>query len=505
MADKPRDRKQLLFRNSVYSLISWLLPISLALIVTPIIVRRMGNEAYGLYVVILGFISYSFSLGIGKTAAKYVSEYRASGETEKISETISSIVWISLLFGLVVIAIMSMSADYIVVNILQISADFRSTAVVALYFASFTILITMISQIFQFILQGIQRFDRYLLLTNLSGLLLNLGSVLLVIKGYGVLALVAWNAVVISIVGFLFYLSARRLLPEFKMRIKIKSDVWGTAIRYALSIVVYQSIGNILILFERAWIVRKFGTEALTFYVVPMALCFYFHGIIGSLSVVLFPAVNELLLDKERLTRLYRTASKVIVTMTAFFVVTIFFEGKIFLDVWMKGDFAAASYSILVIHSLTFAVLAITNVAWQTTESFGFARLNAIVTVLWLVISVPLMLLLAVQWQSTGIAFARFVGVLAYLPLIVFVEHRFLGGIFFGYWWRTLIRLVSATIAAGGIELLILSGLAPGWTSLTLAGLAGAVTFTSALLVLGYLDGDEKAVLYGLILRVRQT
>ena len=66
MPDEPLNRRKRLVKNGVFSALSWFFPLLLAFIVTPIVVRGLGGELYGLYAVILGFISYSFTFGIGK-------------------------------------------------------------------------------------------------------------------------------------------------------------------------------------------------------------------------------------------------------------------------------------------------------------------------------------------------------------------------------------------------------------------------------------------------------
>lgn len=503
MVAEPASRKHTLFKNGVYSMLSWLLPLFLALVATPIIVRGLGEETYGLYALILGFISYSFSFGIGKTAAKYVAEYRSTGETEKIAEIISSILWISVGFGLIAVIVIGFTANYLVVNVLGISPLQQATAVVALYLAGVTILVTMLSQVFQFVIQGLQRFDRFLLLTNLSGLLLNLGSVAIVLRGYGVVELLAWNLIVVLVVGLMFYLVARRLLPEFTFRFAIDRELWRSALKYAFSIIIYQAFGNMLLLFERAWIVRKFGTKTLTFYIVPMTLCFYFHAFISSLVLVLFPVVNELLADREKLVRLYRMSSKIIITLTAFFVITSIVAGKVFLGVWMGDRFAQASYEILVLHVCTFAVLSVTIVAWQITESFRAAWLNALATILWLAVSIPLMISFSDEWQTVGVAFARLIGGLAYLPLIFYVEQKILGGITLKFWPPVLLRITLAAGLAGAAEWLLLGQIAGSWITLAIVGGAGASVYLATLFIAGFFEAEEKNALLVIVRRVR--
>jgi O-antigen/teichoic acid export membrane protein len=500
MKTEPQGRARRLLQNGFYSVLSWAMPLILAVVVTPIVVKGLGNEVYGLYAVILGFVSYSFSFGVGRAATKYVAEFRAAGEHERVAEIISSVLWISVGFGLLAVCIITLTVKYLVANVLLISQEMQPIAVNALYIASVTILIAMLSQVFQSVLQGLQRFDRFLLLTNINSFLLAIGSVVIVIQGYGVIVLLLWNLILSFVMGLTFYFVVKRLLPELTFTLKVSSENWKTALRYALSIVAFQIFGNMLLLFERGWIVHKFGTETLAYYVVPMMLCFYFHNFISSLVLVLFPMVNELLDNKEKLIRLYRTSSKIILILTAFFVVTSITVGRQFLSVWMDDHFAAVSYPIFVMHVGTFAVLSIVTVAWQTIESFRAATINAFITFLLFVITVPLMIVFADWQQAKGVALARFVGILIFFALIWIAEKKFLKQTG-SFWPGVVIRIVIATAFSGVAEWITVSLFEEGWIAIVAATLLGGIVFVTALITTRFVDEEEKEALKSLVFR----
>lgn len=495
MTDKPHSRKRRIAANTVFSLISWFFPLAVSFFATPIIVRGLGNENYGLYALITGFISYSFGFGIGKTAAKYVSEYKASGETEKISEVLSAIFWFSLAIGMFGTTIIAIFARFIASEVLQIPPDMLATATIALYLASGTIVVYMLSQVFQFSLQGLHRFDKYSILMNLYGILLNGGSIAIVWNGGEVLALLCWNLFVVCLICILFYISAKRLLPEARIRFRIEREMTVSVLKYGASIIMYQVFANLLLVFERGWITRKFGPEALTFYVVPMSLGIYLHGFTSTLILVLFPFVNELLADKEKLTMLYQKASKIVIAVIAFCVTTLICGGKLFLGVWISREFAAESYVVLAVHVITFGLLAIVSISWQLAEGFGRASLNALCTFAWVAISVPLMILAAGYWHNEGIAVARLIGVLATLPLVFYIEKRFLEHIAWKFWLRMLASIMAAVILTSFIEIHIFSRFDQSWLILILGALAGAGGYALVLLALGYLTREERGML----------
>lgn len=503
MPNDAPDRRMRHFKNSIYGLLSWLFPIIPSIVVTPILVKSLGNEIYGLYIVVLGFISYFFTAGIGKAAAKYIAEYRSSGETEKISDVVSSTLMLSISLGLLGTGLTVLFARVIVADILLISPELQAEAILAVYLACATILVSTTSQIFQLILQGLQRFDKFLLLTNLSSFLLSLGSIALVLAGYSILALLIWTLIVAFIIGFISITQATRLLPEFRFSFRVRSDAWRSVWRYAASIIAYQICGNLLLLFERGWIVRKFGAEALTFYAVPMMLAMYIHLFTSSLILALFPAVNELLLERDKLIILYQKTSKFILMLIVFAVLSALIGGRLFLGLWISEEFANISYSLLVIHVLTFAVVAMNTIVWQIAESFKFAFLNALATLAWMALSIPLMVLLSDGYQSRGVALARFAGIIVFIPLIYYVEKRFLGGIFWRFWASISIKILVAAVLAAAAEASIIYGFEKSWLAFLLGTAVGAVVYGLTLITLGLFEADEKQLLRNLFVKFR--
>lgn len=483
------------FKNSVYGLLSWLLPIVPAFLATRIVVHKLGNEEYGVLVALIGFISYFFTTAIGKVAAKYVAEYTATGHEEKISAVISG----TLIFGfgttLVGLLATVFLARFIVERVLFIEQRLQDEAVTGLYIASATIITIVIGQVFQLVLQGLHRFDRFLLLANLSTASFSLGSIALVMLGYGVVAILWWNLATWLIVCTASYIAAKRALPEFRFTINIGSETFRLVASYGLSLMAYQLFGNVLLLFERGWIMRQFGAAELTFYVIPMSLAMYVHMFVASLVLAMFPKVNELLDRPEQLARLYTRATKIVVAIVFFATACSVGGGYAFIKLWLGETYADESYVLLVIHTVTFAILAVHTVAWQIAESFRSARVNAIATFVWMLIGVSLMITLSSSMNSLGVAIGRLAGVIVFLAAIIYTEHRFLGGVVYKFWAATLSRTTFAAVLATA---LLIGGLwltANSWFGLSLGVLLGGASYVGFLLLTGYLDSDEKRIL----------
>ena len=180
---------QSIFRNVLYGFSTWILPFILSFISTPIILKSLGDEDYGIYALVLGLVAYSFNLNFGRAITKYIAEYRASGETEKIRDVISATLFINLVVGFIVIIAFFLTAEYLVVDVFQIKAENRDATIFSIYVAGLTIFFLLINQIFNSILQGIHRFDVYSKITNFNSVAVISGNKLLAYNKYNLLIL----------------------------------------------------------------------------------------------------------------------------------------------------------------------------------------------------------------------------------------------------------------------------------------------------------------------------
>jgi O-antigen/teichoic acid export membrane protein len=359
----------------------------------------------------------------------------------------------------------------------------------------------MLSQVFQFVLQGLHRFDNYTALTNLSGLLLGVGNIVLALNGFGVTALLAWNLLVVATIGVLFYIRAKHLLPSISLGTNMPRSMMGRVVRYAGNTLLFQIFANVVFIFERTWVTRKFGTDGLTYYYVPMLLPIYMHGFLGSLVQATFPVVNEILDQRDRVAQLYRRANKVILAIVVFSITNFIVCGALFLKLWINADLAANSYRMLIPHGLTYGVIALGIMTFQIAESYRGPLLNVIWTASWALIAIPLMILVAGQWQSEGVAWARVAASLGMFPAIAYAESSYLGGIQWRFWLTSALRTLVAGGAMAAVEYFILAMLGDSYLSLVLAGGAGTLVFGSLLALSGFFTHEDREVIRRNLLR----
>lgn len=482
-------------KNSLYTFLSWLVPLGLTFFATPFIVRKLGNVEYGLYALMLGFIAYGFTFNIGRAVTKYVVEYNARDEIENVTKMISATFFIGLAIGTFGALILYFGADFFVRHILLIEDSASSLeAIRGLHLVAISIWFLIIGQVFIAVVQATHRFDVYSLIASLTNILFILGNVLLVWFGFGFLYLLFWNVITnaVNALGFFYY--ARKLQPGTSITFGFDKKMLKLSLMYGLSVVGSQLFGNILFIYERIVITRIEGTEKLTNYVVPITIAIYLHSFIGSLTLNLMAYSSELFANKQtgELEHIYKRASKIIVALVFFMVVTLSVGGKYFLTNWIGAEFAEASYHTFIIQLCTFGMLAILIVAWQFIEGYGLPVYNTISVVGWVIISLPLMPLLTSQYGIFGTSLARFIGEITMPIAFCFIERKIFGRILFSFWLKTLTIISLCALISGFAEYYLLQNLPVNWFSFAaVVGVCGII-FVTGLLVTSYFSTEEK-------------
>lgn len=498
---RPSQSGKNIIRNVFYGSMTWFLPLCLSFVATPVIVRSLGNNDYGIYALVLGFIGYSFTFSFGKAITKYIAEYRNTSDSEKITDVISTSIILNCVVGLAGVIVICLISPWLVRDVFQIETASQENAITALYVGSSVIFVSMLNTLFGSMLQGLHRFDIYSKIFTASGFVSIVGNLILALMGFGMVTLLIWNLLTLAIFGAAYAVAAKRYLPEFKLKFSIDRFTVRAVIGYNAGIVGYQLIANILLLFERGWITQRLGSESLTYYVVPMTLGMYLHGFIASLAQVLFPLASELNNDREKLLKLYTKATKIISMISVFVMMTVIVNAKLFLHLWIGDSFVTHSSDLLILQIITFGLAAILTVSWQMTEGLGYPHYNLGLIIICLIISVSLMLVLTDNYGNYGIAIARMAGFGTIFLSIFIVERLFFKHIQIAFWLRNIFCLGIAAFMAVIGEYLITAYLPQSWPTLFISAGIGGTLYILVLLLLNFVSEDEKLLINSLLKR----
>lgn len=484
-------------RSALFGFVSWVLPLGLTFFATPLVVHRLGVEEYGLYALVLGFLSYSFGFSVGRAITKYVAEYRASGQTELIREVLAATLLINFIVGLAGALILCFFARFIVVGLFDIKPDLQENAVVAFYIASATIFFGMQAQVFSGVIQAVHRLDVYSVISTIISISGIVGNIIIAFLGFGVKELLIWSMLNTVLSCVLYYLAGKRLLPEAKWGIKCSRKIITLVAKFAAGTSTNQLIFNFLLLFERGLITRQLGTENLTYYVVPMNLTGQIHIFCSSLLLMIFPLASELgaRLEMERLRLIYEQTSRYIFAIVTFIVISMSICGFEFFKLWLGQSFAEKTYYIVIIQAVTFGTMAVSIIAWQIMEGLGNTRNNALISIPWAALSLILMLILIPFFKLEGVGLGRMFGCAALIIYILFVEKKIFGKTLWLFWRRVVLLIFFPAVIAGATELISLQYIIKGWIGLFLACGLGAAVYLVLLFATKFLTFEDRIIL----------
>lgn len=497
----PNTAGKSIFKNVLYGFSTWFLPLGLGFLATPLIVRTLGNQDYGIYALVLSVIGYTFNLNFGRAVTKYVAEYRANGEVKKIRSVVSASLFINFFFGLAGVLLIVFSAKWLVSDVIQIAEADRDRTVYALYVAALAVFSLVISQIFSAILQGIYRFDVYSKILNFNNLATLAGNLFLAYNDFGLIYLLIWNLFTNIIALILFVVSAKRLLPEFKLIGRWQPGFLKLVLRYSIGIVIYQIAGNFIMLFERGWITRYLGTENLTYYVVPMSLSFYIHGFVTSIIMMVFPLASELQDNREKLLRLYLKATKIVCFFVVFLATLLIVESRLFLTLWMGAEFAEKTFLLLMIHTVTFSLLSIQGVSWQMVEGLGQPSYNTFIFMICLVINICILVVFTESHGNLGAAVARLAGFGTMFFSVFYVEKWVFKAVQIKFWLSIGLRLAAASIISGFIQYVIIQQFSASWLIFLSAAGIGGIVYCLVLGLFGFVTKEERELLKNILKR----
>jgi O-antigen/teichoic acid export membrane protein len=479
--------------NMIFGFLSWILPGAVVFFSTPIIVKALGTAEFGIYSLIFGFISYSLSFTVGKAVAKYVAEFKPSGDHERINEIISATLAISLGLGVAAAAILSGLAGWLVREVFAIDLASQQKSIESFYLAAAILLFYMIWQVFSSVLMGLHRFDYYSYISTLYGVIMAGGNIVLALAGFGLVALFWWSLITNIVICVISYAMAKALYPEMRLGFRFRRKYLSLVMKFSSGIILAQIFANILLLFERGIITRYLGAENLTYYVLPMNLAIYIQTFVGSLIMVVFPIASELGREqKEKQIALYERTAKITVTMVAFIAVTMVTASHLFLTKWVGQEIADNAAPIMVLQVIIFSLITVNGISWQLAEGLGHPNYNALQTFIWTVVGVTLMSLLLWSWGIFGVGLGRLAGVLVIPASILYVEHWLLGKTLWGFWAKLLGVVAIAALLAGAAEWFLFYTLPISWLTLLAGGFAGIVVFAGALFMLGWYTDYEK-------------
>jgi O-antigen/teichoic acid export membrane protein len=377
--------KVALFKNVGSSWFALGVNIIVGILLSPYILHHLGDEAFGLWVLIFSITGYYglFDLGIRSSIVRYVATYSATNDRDELDRLVSTALCTYSGIGAIAI-LLTLTGSYYVGSIFRISTDFLHTARWLFLIVGSAVALGFPFGVFGGVLEGLQRF--YLL--NFTSICSTTTRALLIVfalrRGQGLLTVALITVSMPLISGLVNGIVVFRILP---LRLSIRRVARHSLRRIA----TYSSSTFIIIVAGRlrfktdAMVIGTFiSSAAITYFTIGSRLVDYAGDVVGSLAQVFVPmsSKSDATGDLAGLRKIFvagnRACALIIFPMAAILIIL----GKSVIEAWVGARYVATSYPILLVLLIPTTLMLAQSASGRVLFGMAKHKTLAIVTLL---------------------------------------------------------------------------------------------------------------------------
>jgi O-antigen/teichoic acid export membrane protein len=355
MTDKPNQRNtsRHVFLSSLSNYIGKFINLGSWFILTPFILKMLGDDSYGLMALVGSVTAYGFLLNFGITDAvtKYVAEYRAKEDIEQARSIIATALILNTGLGLLLIAVSVLLSPFFS-SLFNVPAAEQTTATWLFLLSGVGVALTIPFGIVTAVLRGLQRFD----LINLSGVgatLLTLGGTVLVLVWEGGVIGLAIVGIVTAFLAQIFNIWLLYwIAPELRFGLHSGSRSHVRILASYSSALFVMNLGGYLESRSDEVVIGSFLPVAT---VTPYNLARRLSGLPQTLTeqfqTLLLPMASELHANENRdqLRSLYMVSTRITLAIFLPIALVLVILAKPILTLWIGAAYAEYSYLILIL------------------------------------------------------------------------------------------------------------------------------------------------------------
>lgn len=327
--------------NAFWNIFARIIPLAITFFLTPIIVTRLGEGHYGLYMLVMSISGLMgiMSFGLGDATIRFVAHYFSLNDMDGVSRVFRSTLCVYLVMGLVTALTIVMLAPSII-SLFEITPEEIGLATNLLRYSALGFIFTLVNSVFSAVPQALQRYDINTKVVISIAMLQALASATFLLQGYGIITLV-WIGIAAQCFSVILnYMVVRCLVPAMKVlpsfaRVGLR-EVFGYGIFSFLS----QMFGIGFSHSDRLLAGAFIGAGSVGFLTLPQDLASRALSLVAQGGAVLFPRFSSVESLEVR-AQLYLQASWAMLFLSSIIFVpaTIFMPD--FIGLWITPEFAA--------------------------------------------------------------------------------------------------------------------------------------------------------------------
>ncbi len=340
----------MIIRNTYWNLLGHGVPILVAILAIPPVIRNLGTERFGVLAigwVVMAYFSL-FDLGLSRATVKFISEDVAHNKLLGASETAWNSLWAHLGLGFAGAGVFGLIAPWLVRNMFVISPELQRESLGAFYWLAASIPLIVMSGCLRGVLEGLHRFDLVNLVKIPAGSINYLIPLLVLLFANDLVVIVATIFVGRALTLIAYAYLVIRTFPSMNWACGMKWEALRRLFSFGLPVTVSSLVMPVLLFADRFFIAGIFSVEAVTYYVVPYELVTKMWIFSASLMGAMFPVLSALSISRvSELKVLGRRAFVFLLIFVTPVVGVAIALGRELLGLWVGPEFAAQSGTVL--------------------------------------------------------------------------------------------------------------------------------------------------------------
>lgn len=399
-------------KNIIINFLCKILPIFVAIVTIPYIIKTLGVEKFGILSIIWMIISQAgiLDLGLGHALTQLISKKLGLNETDEIPYIVWTglfIIFILAFFGALAFFF---GAEYITNSILKVSPIYFEQTVIALKILCICLPAFILIAAIEGILASYQKFALINSIT-VPLALLNYLSPVIVLQFTTNLVYIILTLVIIRFCALIaMFINCKNLIGEIWDKIKFKKRFLKPLLTFGSWMTLGNIMNPLLNLFERFLMTFMLTASVIAYFNTPFDVLKRMNVISFSFLQVMFPAFSfEAASNKKRTRSLYIRITSSIFAIIIIPVIIIFFFSEQLLTLWISEDFAQKSYKIAQMLVLFTMLNCLNPIPVNVIQSVGRADLAAKIKFAQLIYYVPLLIFLIKSFDLPGAAIAMLI------------------------------------------------------------------------------------------------
>lgn len=493
--------------NMLSSVAGYAMPMLISLITTPLLLRGLGETAYGLQSlvgVIVGYLTF-MDMGLDLPITKLLAEDRARQDTEAENHLLSTTLQLYGLIGLAGMTAIMLLADLLVQRVFIVPGDLVASATLVFRLAGVGFLGSVALGWGRAVAMGLHRFDlsySISLAVSVTGTIVGLG---MVYAGFGVVGYVLVRVALSVLSGPAYWFLIRRLLPEFRFRWGLHRETLKRVRGYVGFGALMRVTNSLFFRLDQTLIGAWIGVAAAGIYAVPFFAASSLGLMIAYMLGFIFPMTSELQSQGQldRLRDIFTRATQFITALAGLIFVPLLVLGDLFLALWVPSvaGQAAAVLRLLVFAGYVSTVSA--SLANNVMSGMGRIRQLTIYTIVRGLALGAWCVLLIRPLGLEGAGWALLLTCSVDVIYLVIVLRRYLQIAPLQLFRRAYLKPMLLGLGFAGLTFLA-RPFATSWLGLGLVGSVLGLAYIIVGFVIGVFGETEKRAVIGLLQMVRK-